>query len=128
MLYRFKTPVKVEFDEQGNEITKPTRHYSSKQEKQVAKSLGGKVQKNSGATTWQKSDILLDNWVIECKTTTKEQKSFSIKEEWLLKNKQEALFMGKEFEALVFNFGPGKRNYVVVDELIFQELLENFEK
>ena len=39
---------------------KPTRYYSKKQEDQVAKSLGGKTTKNSGATLFQKGDLTLD--------------------------------------------------------------------
>lgn len=31
-----------------------TRYYSNKQEKQIAKTVGGKLQANSGATLFQK--------------------------------------------------------------------------
>ena len=34
-----------------------TRHYSKKQEKRVAKNLGGKVNANSGATGFYKGDV-----------------------------------------------------------------------
>ena len=37
----------------------PTRHYSSCQEKAVSKAVGGKVQKNSGATTFDKGDVIV---------------------------------------------------------------------
>ena len=50
--------------------TKSTRYYSNKQEKQVAKDFNGKKTKNSGATKFEKSDVLLDNFNIECKTKT----------------------------------------------------------
>ena len=32
--------------------------------------------------------------------------------------------MNKEYSAVIFSFGPGKKNYYVIDELTFQELLE----
>ena len=32
--------------------------------------------------------------------------------------------MGKDYTALVFNFGPDEDNYYIIDEKIFQELLE----
>ena len=103
---------------------KATRHYSSIQEKSVAKAVKGDVIKNSGATMFQKGDVTTDNWLLECKTSTTDKKSFTLKEEWFEKNKQESLFMNKEYSAVVFNFGPGKKNYYVIDELTFQELLE----
>lgn len=32
--------------------------------------------------------------------------------------------MGKKYTALVFSFGPGEENHYVIDEWLFQELLE----
>ena len=102
----------------------PTRFYSSKQEKQVAKAVGGKKVANSGATAFEKGDVTTDNFLIECKTCTTEKKSFSIKKEWLEKNKEEAFEMGKSYSALAFNFGPDTENYYVIDERLFKKLLE----
>ena len=79
-----------------------TRYYSSKQENQIAKTVGGKLQPNSGITLFSKGDVKNDEWLFEAKTCIKEQESFNIKKEWLDKLKQE---MRKEFFALVFNFG-----------------------
>ena len=110
---------------------KPTRYYSKKQEDQVAKSLGGKTTKNSGATLFQKGDLTLDKWLIEAKTKTSHSESMSIKKEWLSKNLSESLFMGKKYNALVFNFGPDEDNYYIIDEHLFKELvyyLDNKEK
>lgn len=81
-----------------------TRYYSSKQEKQIAKTVGGKLQPNSGATLFSKGDVKNDEWLFEAKTCIKEQESFNIKKEWLDKLKQESFAMRKEFFALVFNF------------------------
>lgn len=103
---------------------KPTRYFSSKQEKAVAKAIGGKQTANSGATMWQKGDILLENWVIEAKTKTTHSESISIKKEWFDKNKQEMAFMGKQHQAIVFNFGPDEENHYIIDEYLFQDLID----
>ncbi len=106
-------------------MNKPTRFYSNKQEKAVAKELGGKQVSNSGATPFNKGDVVTSDWLIECKTCTKEKNSFSIKKDWLKKNKEEAFAMNKEFNALAFNFGDGK-NYYIVDEKTFKKLKETY--
>lgn len=107
---------------------KPTRHYSLKQEKDVAKKIKGNVAPNSGATPYVKGDVLSDNWLIECKTCMKPKYSFSIKKEWLEKNKEEQVFMRKDFSALAFNFGPGQDNYYILDEATFLTLKNAFEQ
>lgn len=104
--------------------SKPTRYYSTKQEKQVAKTLGGTRTKNSGATMFQKGDLTLNDWLIECKTKMSSSESISIKKEWLEKNLKESLFMGKKYNALVFNFGPDEPNYYIIDENTFQDLVK----
>ena len=71
-------------------MNKPTRYYSKQQEKKVAKYVGGKRQPNSGATPFYKGDVITDEFLIECKTKTKDCKSFTVKEDWLLKNEEEA--------------------------------------
>lgn len=101
----------------------PTRYYSKRQEDTIAKTLGGNRVKNSGATTWQKGDITTDKWLLEAKTKMTSSKSHTIQKEWLEKNVKEALFMGKPYSALVFNFGPNEPNYYVIDEQLFQTLV-----
>ena len=107
-----------------NEENKQTRYYSKKQENTVAKAVGGKTVSNSGATAFEKGDVKTDKILIECKTCTKDQISFSIKKTWIEKNIQEMVFMGKDYQALAFNFGPDQPNYYIIDELTFQELIE----
>ena len=114
----------VRVREKDGEQKKPTRHFSDKQEKQVAKSVGGKQTANSGATMWQKGDILTNNMLIECKTKTTHADSISIKKQWIIKNQQEMTFMGKRYSAIAFNFGPDEDNYYIIDEYLFQDLLE----
>lgn len=102
---------------------KPTRYFSHQQETQVAKNLGGQTTKNSGATMFQKGDLTTEKFLIEAKTKTSHSESMSVKKEWLEKNKREALFMSKPYNALVFNFGPNEENYYIIDEALFEELL-----
>lgn len=103
---------------------KPTRFFSSAQENKVAKACGGSVTKNSGATPFQKGDILQDSCLIECKTQTKNKETFTLHKEWLIKNEREALFMGKPYSAVAFDFGPGENQYYIIDEYMFKKLLE----
>lgn len=104
-------------------MNRPTRFYSNTQEKKVAKAVGGKQTANSGATKFQKGDIVTNDWLIECKTCTTDKKQFTIKEEWLLKNEEEGFAMGKNNQALVFDFGPSaNKRYYIITERMFQTL------
>jgi len=40
---------------------KPTRYFSNRQEKKVAKRVGGKQVSNSGATAFNKGDVVTDD-------------------------------------------------------------------
>ena len=105
----------------------PTRHFSAKQEKSVAKAIGGRQTPNSGATPWQKGDVLTkgaNGFLIECKTKTSSSESISIKKEWFDKNRQECLLTGTPHQAVVFSFGPNEENHYVIDEYLFQFLQE----
>ena len=104
--------------------TKPTRYYSDKQEKAIAKHFNGTQTKNSGATTWQKSDVLLNNFNIEAKTKTTASESISIKKEWLEKTVKETLLTGKKYSALAFSFGPGEPNYYIIDQELMDILVD----
>ena len=111
-------------------VKEPTRSFSKKQEDYVAKKFNGSRVKNSGATAFAKGDVNLDeqSFLIECKTKTTASDSISIKKEWLEKNLKEALFMGKKYSALAFNFGPNQPNYYIIDEYLFEELLNKLDK
>lgn len=105
-------------------INRPTRFYSRAQEKQVAKAVGGKPTANSGATSFVKGDVVVgSDWLLECKTCVESKKSFSIKKEWLEKNKEEAFATNKANSALVFNFGPNEPNYYIIDEKTFKQVM-----
>lgn len=109
-------------------VRRSNRFYSNRQEQKIAKAVGGKQVANSGATKFNKGDVTTDNWLIEAKTCTKEKQSFTIKEDWLIKNKEEAFDMGKEYNALAFNFGPDTQNYYILDECTFKELISKEEE
>jgi len=108
---------------QKQDEKKPTRYFSKKQEDQVAETLGGSRQKNSGATMFAKGDVLTEKFLLEAKTKTKPSDSISIKKEWFEKNLKETLLVGKPYSAIVFNFGPGEENHYIISEELFEELL-----
>lgn len=108
----------------NSEPKKPTRYFSKKQETQIAESVNGNRNVNSGATPFQKGDVQTDDWLIEAKTKTTDSASMSIKKEWIEKNKEEALFMGKPYSCVAFNFGPDQPNYYIIDEAMFITLKE----
>lgn len=109
-------------------MNRPTRYYSNKQEKYVAKKLKGKQQPNSGATNFIKGDVELKHFLLDCKTVTSERKSVSIKKEWLDKIRKEAFAMGKNHSAICFNFEPNGKNFYIIDEGTFEYLQEKMEE
>ena len=103
----------------------PTRKFSERQEKSVAKAINGQRTINSGATDFGgKSDVLNKDWAIECKTKVTDCNSISIKRSWIDKLKAEALFDGKKYNAIAFSFGPTSPNYYIIDEFLFQQLVK----
>lgn len=106
-----------------------TRYFSSRQEKRVAKAVKGRTVSNSGAPPFVAGDVRTDNWLFECKTKTTPSESMSVKLEWLIKNEEEAFAMGKDYSAVVIDFGSSD-NYYIVDEKTFlrmKEALDNYE-
>jgi hypothetical protein len=71
----------------------------------------------------------MNTTLIECKTSVSEKASFSIKKNWLTKNKEESYVMNKSYNALCFDFGDNGNRYYVIDEKLFikmKEALENY--
>lgn len=101
---------------------RPTRFYSSRQERQVAKALGGTNDVQSGGGHFRKYDVLADEWVIECKTKITPQESMTIHKEWFDKVEEERKDMLKSYAAVCFSFGNGV-NYYAMDEKTFKFLL-----
>ena len=102
-----------------------TRYYSDKQENHIAKVTGGKVQSNSGGTKFGGGDVHTDKFLIEAKTPTKEQTSFTIKKEWITKLQEQTFEQGKEEAVLTFRFSPDdKTDMYVLNERQFLEYLK----
>lgn len=97
-----------------------TRKFSSRQEKSIAKKFGGKQVSNSGATSFDKGDVALEDFLVEAKTCVNEKDSFVIKKEWLEKINKERFSKRKRFCALAFQFGPKQENYFIFDERTFK--------
>ena len=105
----------------------PTRRASARQENKVAKELGAKIQSNSGATDYQKGDIIAGSMLVECKTVMKPQQSVSIKKEWFDKNEQERFAMKKDYSALVFDFGDNGEQYIAMSLKQFKRIMKEAE-
>lgn len=102
--------------------------FSEKQETEIAKTMGGKVQTGSGGTRFGGGDVHTATMFIEAKTVTKDQTSVSIKKEWLEKAKQQAFEQSKNSYALAFRFGPDQKDYYVVDETFFKQAVKLLEE
>lgn len=108
-----------------------TRYYSSIQENNVAKALGGHTNTNSGAGNFRKGDVVVPqaSMLVECKTCTTDKNSFSVKKEWISKNKDEAFDTRLDNSCIAFNFGPtDKTSYYIIDEKLMIYLLEKLEE
>lgn len=113
-----------------NNNTESTRYYSDKHEKSVCKALNAYQQANSGAGKFRKGDVYNSkaSLLIECKTCMTDKSSFSIKQDWILKNKDEAFSQRLSNSCVAFNFGPDKPNYYCIDEKLMKFLVEKLEE
>lgn len=110
---------------------KPTRYYSSRQERSVSSAVSGRTTPNSGATAYSKGDVTVGDkrgWLIECKTKTSDSDSISVKKAWFDKNIEESIYMKKDYSAVVISFGPNSKNYYIIDEQTFLEMKEALEE
>ena len=107
-----------------------TRYFSNLQETTVAKKTNSYKQVNSGATNFSKFDVLNKeaSLGIECKTCMTNKNSFSIKKDWIIKNKKEAFDMRLSNTAIAFNFGPNEPNYYIIDERLMTFLIEKLKE
>ena len=53
-----------------------------------------------------------------------EKKSFSIKQDWLHKMKEEQYATSKMYSALCFDFGNNKDRYYIIDEQTFKFIMD----
>lgn len=123
--------MKMSMMKDSNSIS--TREASAIQEVRVAKKLGGTVNPNSGAGLWKKGDVQIPeaSMLIECKTCMKPKDSFSIKKEWIEKDKKE-LFSNRLYHHIIafnFNYSDTKDYYVIDDKLaefLISKLIEEY--
>lgn len=104
------------------------KNCSKKQEEQIAKMVGGKVQANSGGTRFGGGDVHTQTVFIEAKTPVKDKETFSIKQEWLEKAREQAFEQNKTNYALAFRFGPEQPDFFVIDGRLFKYLIEKLEE
>lgn len=104
-------------------MKKPNRFYSKRQEDQIAKELDLKRTPNSGATLFQKGDVVGDDILVEAKTVTKPQKSITVRKEWITKNQEEAFSRRKHLAVVAFDFGDDDR-YYILSEADFKRLYQ----
>jgi hypothetical protein len=100
---------------------------SNIQEKRITKSfndikINARKQIASGAKWYAKSDVITDKFQIEAKTKASPSKTMSIKKEWLIKIKNEAL-QNKRIALLCISFGDGE-DYFIIDSKDFIQILE----
>lgn len=107
-----------------------TRYYSDFQQERVCGIIDGKRTANSGASKFSVGDVINDcvSLVCECKTCMNDKQSFSIKKDWLEKIKSQAFAKRYENTCLAFNFGPGQKNYFVIDENLMRFLVEKLKE
>ena len=103
-----------------------TRAFSDAHEKSVCKALGARQQANSCAGLFNKGDCVQDDasLLIECKTCMEPKESFSIKKDWIVKNKDEAFALRLDSNCIAFNFGPNQANYYIIDEKLMRFLVD----
>lgn len=103
-----------------------TRAFSDAHEKSVCKALDARQQANSGAGIFNKGDCVQKeaSLLIECKTCMEDRDSFSIKKEWIEKNKSEAFALRLSSHCIAFNFGPGQPNNYIIDEKLMRFLVD----
>lgn len=107
-----------------------TRYFSDLQEKSVCKDIEAVQQPSSGSGHFRKGDVIQYDvsLLVECKTCTSDKDSFSIKKEWILKNKEEAFTQRMSKSCIAFNFGPNQPNYYVIDSNLMKLLIEKLKE
>lgn len=100
---------------------------SIKQEKEIAKQLGGKVQAASGGTAFGGGDIHTRDFFIEAKTASYHRTTMQVKEEWLQKMEKQAFEQRKPYSALAIRFDPEGQDYFMISQSLMRTLVEFLE-
>jgi len=112
----------------GTKNQQSTKFFSNAQEEYISKLLGGRKVAGSGSPNFCAGDVIIDDFLIECKTSMKPKSSFSIKKDWIDKNERERKDSQLPYSALCFQFEPNGENYFVVNERTFKILYENLQE
>jgi hypothetical protein len=91
---------------------------SRRQEKTVARSLGGRTIAGSGSGWAVKNDVRTADWSIECKTTSK--KSYTLTNDALIAAEKHALL---DFRKMAFAIEMCGRMWVVLPYETFTEMV-----
>lgn len=99
----------------------------------MAKAMGALQQANSGAGTFVKGDVCnrSASMLFECKTTTSNKESVSIKRDWLEKVEEERKSKRLDNSCVVINFGPDapyNKNYYIINERLMKFLIDKLEE
>ena len=95
-----------------------TRKLSDKQEKRLARNIGGRQVIGSGSTPFLKGDVITSDLFIEAKTKMNPSQSITVKKSWIDKAKEQSLAMRKEDYAIAVSFGDPKEYYLIEDTLM----------
>lgn len=115
----------------ANTNKESTRYYSDLQENHIARRFDGRRTANSGANRFDKGDIIVEDasMLIEAKTSLSEKSSFSVKKEWIEKNKEEAFRNRLSNQAIAISFDPkGTENYYLINEKLFEYLIDKLKE
>jgi len=102
-----------------NIIRNTIKKKAIKQEKRLSEKLGAKLTPQSGAQDTSPGDMILGNYIIESKSTSK--KSISLKQEWLNQLKQSPINY-KKIPTLILEFSKQEK-YVILDFDDFQRII-----
>lgn len=103
------------------------RTVSQKQEDRIAENIGGKRVSNSGATKFDKGDVINLDWLIEAKTRASTRKNLCIQREWLDKLRDEAYAHRRYYYALAISF-DNEKDYFVIEDSLFYKMLKVLEE
>lgn len=103
------------------------RKRSQRQEKRVAKEIGGKVTPASGALWGSKGDARASEFLVECKTTLTDK--YILKAKTWLKIKEEALKDGLRTPVMCIEVRDGCRDYniAVMEQTDFEAYIDDFD-
>lgn len=107
-----------------------SRQASDIQEIKLANDYNGKRTPNSGGTKFSGGDVVLGDisLLIEAKTSMTPKESFSIKQDWLDKMKEQSFEQGLTRSTLAFRFAPKGTDYFILTRSEFEEYIDFLRK